>query len=130
MTPMLILFHGLDTYRSYETVEQLLSYVPEAERENFHLGGNSLNEVIVRDLVCFGCALLMLFCHYNIEIQTKILIIERHKISKQQKQLQQFFQNQKQAIILYNFKNAKPDPLSSSSTPEVNFGDLQIDVPL
>jgi len=36
MAPMLLLFHGIDTANSYNTVEQLLSYVPEAEREKFN----------------------------------------------------------------------------------------------
>jgi hypothetical protein len=88
MTPLLLVFHAIEMLDSSKTLEKLLSYVPEDELENLNLGGNSLNRVVVRDLICLSTAVMMLFCHYNIEIQTKTLIIERHIISKQQNQLQ------------------------------------------
>ena len=74
-------------------------------------------------------AFIICFCHYLNQLQTSILIIEKHVITKQQKQLHQFFQNQKQAIILYKFKNGHDDQPSASFSLEEQ-ADATLDVPM
>lgn len=68
MTPLILVFHAIDMQNSYDILDKLLAYLPEEERGNFDLGNNTFEGIVARELMLMGASLVVLFCHYNIEI--------------------------------------------------------------
>ena len=103
MTPMMLLGCYFITRTETAMYMEFKQYLPEDKQDGIFF---SFLEILVpRKFQLLGLASVICCCHYLIQLQTNVLIIEKHKIQKQERQMFEFFKNQKHAILLYRFSD-------------------------
>jgi hypothetical protein len=114
MTPALFSFAYFETKFQVEQISKLKQFLPEHFQTEVETAYGAM--VTSRSLMLLIASVVFCFCHYQYELQAMTHIIDKSTIAKQQKQLQKFVADRRQAVLLYRLSG--PD------------NDLTLEVPL
>lgn len=122
MTPSLLCFAYFETKFQVEQISKLKQFLPENFQTEVETAYGAM--VTSRSLMLLIASVVFCFCHYQYELQATTHIIDKSITAKQQKQLQQFVADRRQAVLLYRLSGPDNEltlevPLQNPAVSEI-----------